>query len=265
MIAGPPELPAAVPVAVRSLAGEDQVRAVWRNELGGLTFEVAGFPRYFIKWSPVASGLDLAPEVERMRWAGGFTTVPTILGTGRDTDGQWLATAALPGSSAVAPRWTADPNGAVVGLGRGLRRFHDALPVNSCPFDWSAQRRFADAECRARSGQLAVTDWPAAYPNLSVEAALRLAGDPPSIDRLVVCHGDACAPNTLLHDDGSLAGHVDLGSLGVADRWADLAVVTWSTEWNYGADWTDVLLDAYGVPRDQDRLDYYRLLWSLDP
>ena len=46
----------------------------------------------------------------------------------------------------------------------------------------------------------------------------------PRIDRLVVCHGDACAPNTLLHDDGRFAAHVDLGSLGVADRWADIAV-----------------------------------------
>jgi kanamycin kinase len=24
---------------------------------------------------------------------------------------------------------------------------------------------------------------------------------------------------------------VDLGELGIADRWADLAVATWSTEW----------------------------------
>jgi kanamycin kinase len=32
------------------------------------------------------------------------------------------------------------------------------------------------------------------------------------------------APNALIHDDGSRGGHVDLGDLGIADPWADLAV-----------------------------------------
>ena len=53
---------------------------------------------------------------------------------------------------------------------------------------------------------------------------------------------------------------MDLGALGVADRWADLAVASWSTAWNYGGDWTDALLDAYGVDRDEERIRYYRAL-----
>ena len=87
----------------------------------------------------------------------------------------------------------------------------------------------------------------------------------PLIDKLVVCHGDACAPNTLLSEDGRLAGHVDLGALGVADRWADLAVASWSTSWNYAPGWSDELLEAYGVAPDPTRLAYYRLLWDLGP
>ena len=67
----------------------------------------------------------------------------------------------------------------------------------------------------------------------------------PPIDRLVVCHGDACAPNTLIDDDGRCCGHVDLDALGVADRWADLAVATMSLEWNYPAVLgSDELLDG---------------------
>ena len=96
-------------------------------------------------------------------------------------------------------------------------------------------------------------------------AALAVVADPPPVDRLVVCHGDACAPNTLLSDDGSCSGHVDVGSLGVADRWADLAVATWSTAWNYGPGWESTLLDAYGIGPDPERAAYYRLLWDLGP
>ncbi len=61
------------------------------------------------------------------------------------------------------------------------------------------------------------------------------------------------APNTVLSGDGGWSGHVDLGSLGVADRWADLAVATWSTEWNYGPGWQELLVDTYGVDADPER------------
>ncbi|MEU6238273.1 phosphotransferase, partial [Kitasatospora sp. NPDC047058] len=107
-------------------------------------------------------------------------------------------------------------------------------------------------------------DWhPDIRPAGSVERALELLADVPPVDVPVVCHGDACAPNTLVGDDGRYSGHVDLGALGVADRWADLAIATWSTQWNYGPGWERPLLDAYGVARDEERIAYYRLLWEL--
>jgi aminoglycoside phosphotransferase len=59
------------------------------------------------------------------------------------------------------------------------------------------------------------------------------------------------------------SGHVDLGRLGIADRWADLAIATWSAGWNYGPGWERLLLDAYGVEPDPERTRYYRLLWDL--
>ncbi len=176
-----------------------------------------------------------------------------------------MATTAVPGENAVADRWVADPGRAVVAIGRGLRAMHDALPVEQCPFSWSAEDRLAVARSRAVAGLVEPSRWHAEHRGLSVEPALRLLADIPPVDRLVVCHGDACAPNTLLSDDGSWSGHVDLGSLGVADRWADLATATWSTEWNYGRGWQDSLLDAYGVAPDPLRTRYYRLLWELDP
>ena len=248
--AGPPRAPVAVPSAVARVAdrstggtaGRSPLRAVWRNNLGGLTFEAAGPPRRFVKWAPADSGLDLAAEATRMRWAAQWTTVPQVVEHGTDDDGSWLVTEALPGRSAVDPRWLAHPASAVRAVGVGLRALHDALPLGECPFDWSVAERVARAGSHG----------------IDVPADLRAA---PPIDVLVVCHGDACAPNTLLADDGTVVGHVDLGTLGVADRWADLAAASLSTGWNYGPGWDDLLLDAYGVARDDLRLDYYRRLW----
>lgn len=78
----------------------------------------------------------------------------------------------------------------------------------------------------------------------------------------MVSHGDACCPNTLIGDDGRWLAHVDLALLGTADRWADLAVASMSTEWNYGPGWEDALIEAYGVEPDRERLAYYRELWN---
>jgi aminoglycoside phosphotransferase len=55
------------------------------------------------------------------------------------------------------------------------------------------------------------------------------------------------------------------GRLGVSDRWADLAIATWSLDWNYGHGWGPDLLAAYGVADDPRRRRYYRLLWDLAP
>ena len=87
----------------------------------------------------------------------------------------------------------------------------------------------------------------------------------PPLDHAVVCHGDACAPNTVLSENGDWSGHVDLSAMGVGDRWADLAIATWSAEWNYGPGWEDQLLSAYGILADRERIRYYRLLWDLCP
>jgi kanamycin kinase len=255
--------PATPPAAVREIAAGRQVCLAWENE-DALTFEVGNGPdRCFVKWAPAGSPLDLAAEAARMTWALAYIPVPRVLGLGADSEGSWLITAALAGHSAVSPRWLADPRTAVTAIGEGLRAMHDALPVTRCPFSWTAHDRIAAAQRAAAAGRLDTPDWAPEHLELGMEGAIAQAQDIPPADKVVVCHGDACAPNTLIADDGRWSGHVDLGDLGVADRWADLAIATWSTGWNYGPGWEQALLDAYGIKPDAERTRYYRLLWEL--
>jgi kanamycin kinase len=88
--------------------------------------------------------------------------------------------------------------------------------------------------------------------------------DPPPVDRLVVCHGDATVPNTLLDGAGRFAAHVDVGDLGVADRWSDIAVTTRSVTRRYGPGLEPLVLAAYGVAPDPERTAYYRALWDAE-
>ena len=255
-----------VPPRVTKMAVGRPVDEVWENEGGGRTFEVTGTTdRYFIKWTPAGSGIDLAQEATRLEWAGTYITVPRVLAQGADDDGSWLVTSALPGQNAVTPRWLAEPATTVAAIGEGLRAMHEAMPVTACPFSWMAGDQLADARRRAGLGHLDSTGFHSVHQSLSIEQALDRLSDIPPVDRLVVCHGDACAPNTLITDDGRCSGHVDFDQLGVADRWADLAVATWSVDWNYGPQWEGLLLSAYGIDPEPDRTRYYRLLWDLGP
>jgi aminoglycoside phosphotransferase len=258
--------PVVVPAAVEAIAAGRAARLVWVNEIGGLTFDVGeGLGRVFVKWVPPEWAASLDAEFVRLEWASQFVTVPCPIDGGSDADGAWLVTTPLDGESAVSPRWLEEPVRAVRAIGAGLRQLHKSLPVERCPFSWSAAARVTDVERRAAAGAIDPARWHDVHQTLGVETALGLAAAIPPVDVEVVCHGDACSPNTLISDVGRCAGYVDLGALGIADRWADLAVATWSVEWNYGPGWEALLLDAYGVDADLARTRYYRLLWDLGP
>ncbi|HEU0241392.1 MAG TPA: aminoglycoside 3'-phosphotransferase [Micromonosporaceae bacterium] len=263
MTVSPMDLDVPVPPRVAKLGAGRRLQAIWHNELGGLTYRVGADT--FVKWSPHESGLDLAREAERLAWAVRFTPVPVVLDCDRDDDGQWLVTAALPGEYAVADRWKQEPRTAVTAIAKGLRAMHDAMPVAECPFTWARADRVDHAFASRAAGKLTGAPWHEDYAALSLDTALRHIVDPPPDDKLVVCHGDACSPNTLIGDDGRWTAHVDLGELGIADRWADLAVASWALTWNYEGDWQGLFFDTYGVAADRDRIDYYRLLWELTP
>jgi kanamycin kinase len=49
----------------------------------------------------------------------------------------------------------------------------------------------------------------------------------------------------------------------VGERWADLAVAAWSTEWNFGLGWDNLVYESYGLEPDRDKIQFFRLLWDL--
>lgn len=171
--------------------------------------------------------------------------MPRVLDEGSNEKGAWIVTDGLPGPTAVDDRWKRNPDTAVRAIGAGLRALHKALPVADCPFDWSVEHRPRSVWSRGAAGRINPAGRRLDLEHVgTVERALAVLADIPPVDELVVCHGDACAPNTLVGDDGTCTAHVDLGALGVADRWSDRAVATWSTQWNFGPGWEQPLLEA---------------------
>ena len=223
-----------IPPIVLDLTAGDDVELVWRNELGGLTFRAGD--RY-VKWNPRRTGIDLERERVRLAWIAPRHPAPDVITAGDDGEAQWLVTRALPGAPAVGDTWRARRSEAIAALAAGLRAIH-ALRVDEFPAGWADQV------------------WVGRQPTD--------LGPRPPIDRPVVVHGDACAPNTLISPGGEWTGNVDFGDLGIGDRWADLAIASLSLDWNFGEGHQPELFDAYGIEPDELRIRYYRALWDQE-
>ncbi len=78
--------------------------------------------------------------------------------------------------------------------------------------------------------------------------------------RLVVTHGDFTFANIFVNPTGLL----DLGRLGVADRYQDISLVLRDIEGNYGTEWREPFVMAYGLKAiDDSKLSFFRLLDEL--
>jgi kanamycin kinase len=228
---------------------------VWRLERDGAT-------RY-LKLGRSGGYPGMAAEAARLSWAAAHLPVPHVVDVGTDGTVEWLITAGLPGQPGTCLA-RGDPRVVVTALGEGLRRFHDAAPVDRCPFDFRLESAMAHARRRVHTGLVDATQLNDDHRRFaSADATLaRLESLRPSHDDLVVCHGDYCPPNALLADNRVVA-YVDLGELGVADRWWDVAIGTWSATWNFGNGLEELFLASYGIGPGPDRQVFYRLLYDL--
>lgn len=199
----------------------------------------------------------------RLHWARPFLPVPDVIDTGEEDGVGWLVTLGIEGVPATEAS-LGDARAVVIALAEGLRRIHDCAPVDRCPFDFRLDAAFDHVRRRIATGIVdPVEDFHPEHRHLDVPAAwAALERHRPGREDLVVCHGDYCAPNILL-SGGEAVAYVDIGELGVADRWWDLAVATWSVTWNFGPGHEALFLTRYGARPDPARQAFYRLLYDL--
>jgi kanamycin kinase len=205
----------------------------------------------------------LRGESERMVWAAPYVPVPKVVALEELGDTTILLTEALPGRDGTDPGWRDDLPTLVRALGLGLRSFHEAVGEEWCPFRFDLARALAHVDERVRSGDVDRTGFHEEHAHLTPAAALaELEATAPDDEDLVVCHGDFCPPNVLLQS-GRVTGYVDLGELGAADRWWDVAVGGWSVGWNFGDELEPLFYESYGVTPDPGRIRFFRLLYDL--
>ena len=217
----------------------------------------------FLKMVKKGTYPGIEHEAPRMRWAADFLPVPPILEVNLSEHIPWMLTEEIRGKDGNHPNLKADPIRLVKMLADALSRFHQ-VPVDNCPFNFRLETALRHSKLRLKAGLIEPkVHFHPEFQHLSAEKAVEiLHNERPSHEELVVCHGDFCVPN-ILFNSGALKGFVDLGELGVADVWWDLAVATWSLEWNLGPGYEDLFLKEYGKRVDSEKIQYYRLLYDV--
>jgi kanamycin kinase len=205
----------------------------------------------------------LRAESERMIWAAPYLPVPTVVALEQQGTTSILLTEALSGRDGTDAQWWDDVGALVVALGQGLRAFHDAVGEEWCPFRFDLERALDHVRRRVGADDIDPAGFHEDHAHLTPATALaELEAAAPADEDLVVCHGDYCPPNVLL-GQGRVTGYVDLGELGVADRWWDVATGGWSTCWNFGEAFEPLFYEGYGITPDPVRIRFFRLLYDL--
>ena len=244
--------------------------ATWqRNRVGRSGMQVyraeTGKETFYLKVDPERTG-ELEDEAARLRWIAGRLPAPAVRFSGLLEDGcPALLMTALPGDSLIAPEHLGDPPRLAGCLEQSLRLLKQ-VPVADCPFDAGLDVALLAAQQRVSAGKVDKSCWNPETTFSSPESLLAYLLDnrPPDTPPVFI-HGDFCLPNILATDD-AVTGLIDWSRGGVGDRWRDLALASWTLNYNLGSAGNRVFLDLLSrldVRPDPYRTEYFILLEEL--
>lgn len=219
-------------------------------------------PTSFLKIGPRTGVTTLADDAARLTWLANRLPVPQVLAYHEDEQHCYLLTSVITGvdTATLAERPETDIAQLVRLLAVGLQQIH-AVPAADCPFDYRLSREIERVRGRIERGLLDERGFGGRWEGYTVDDLFaELLATAPTDEDLVLTHGDYCLPNILLDED-KLSGFVDLGRVGIGDRYRDLALARRSLIRNCGAAWVPLFFTEYGLPQpDEAKLTFYELL-----
>ena len=213
-------------------------------------------------------------EHAMMNWLKNKVPAPEYLFDYNENGKNYFLMTKVPGKMSCDDEFMKSPEHLITVLAEALKILWDT-DISNCPVKNDLSTVLCEAEQRVEHGLVDVDD---AEPETfgeggfkSPEELLRWLYDNKPDEDFVLSHGDFCLPNIFI-ENGSLSGFVDIGRMGVADRYQDIALCLRSLRHNfeglyngisYGGFDEKLFFDALGIEPDFDKIRYYILLDEL--
>lgn len=250
-----------LPEALSGLISGYQARQIFTGLSTSQVFrlEKPGRKNLYLKISACGFEEDLYQEQLRLSWLKEKLPVPELLLFAADDFYQYLLISEIEGSGAHEISSKNEILKVIEELAAGLRMIHE-LPIGDCPFASGLEKKIERAQERVDRGLADACDFGPERKNMTAGDVFReLIEIIPETEDPVFTHGDYCLPNIILND-GKLNGFIDLAEAAVSDRYQDIALLTRSLEYNFGAEWRPLLFETLGVKPDPEKLRFYTLL-----
>lgn len=260
-----------IPQKIKNIIGD---REYTQNDIGMSGSKVLILSEYVLKIQ------QQTPETENEKdiiaWVNGRLPVPQIQAYYVENQTAYTLMSRITGKMLCDEEYLNNPGRLIKLVAEGLKLLW-SVDVSNCPCGVSPlDERLKAARWNVENGQVDLdnvepeTFGPDGFANPR-ELLTWLEQNRPEED-IVLTHGDFCLPN-IFADDNQISGFIDLGKMGPADRWQDLAIALRSLEHNFSGRYNDgksyfefepdMLLDQLGMKMDKEKNRYYMLLDEL--
>ena len=244
------------------------------DRIGESDSEVRIYSNYVLKIQPHSPETD--NEFKIVEWLDGRLPLPSIPVYNVEGGISYTLMSRAEGKMLCEMEYLKHPEIVIDLVAQGIKMMWE-IDISSCPCNASRlTQRLKAAEHNVRNGLVDIentepeTFGPGGF-NGPEELLEWLKNNRPPED-IVLTHGDFCLPN-IFAKGKDITGFIDLGKMGPADRWQDIAIAIRSLDHNFDGRYTDgkrifdfkpqMLLDALDIEFDEEKYRYYILLDEL--
>ncbi len=260
------------PQKLRQLLCKIEKEEFQSDEIGLSESQVYLFPNQVLKIQE--DNEEARNEAAMMDWLQGRVPAPQVIAHVCEGGRSYLLMTRTAGKMACDEEYMSNPRRLTQMLAEALKLLW-RTDITGCPGKWGIERKLSMAEYWVEHDMVSMEDAePDTYGKDGFRSPKELYGwlaehKPP--EEPVLSHGDFTLPN-LIFSGNELKGFIDLGRMGAADKWQDIALCYRSLLHNYDGKYggrryegfrPKMLFEQLGMEPDWEKIRYYILLDEL--